>query len=50
VSHARADWMTYTRENGHAEAAHHNFRSCNVCHTQAECARCHNTMILRQKK
>jgi hypothetical protein len=50
VSHARADWMSYTRENGHAEAAHHNFRSCNVCHTQAECAQCHNTIVLRQKK
>ena len=50
VSHARADWMTYTRENGHAEAAHHNFRSCNVCHSTSECRDCHQNVILRYGK
>ncbi len=48
VSHARADWMAYTRENGHAEAAKHNFRSCAVCHSTAECRDCHQNVILRK--
>ena len=50
VSHARANWMTYTRENGHAEEAYRNFRSCNVCHTQGDCQQCHQTIQLRRKK
>ena len=49
VSHHRADWMAYGRENGHAEAAQRNFRSCNVCHETGQCLQCHNNIILRKK-
>ncbi len=48
VSHKRGDWMSYSRENGHAEAAMRNFRSCNVCHETGQCMQCHNTIILRK--
>jgi len=49
-SHARANWMAYTRENGHAEAARQNFRSCNVCHSRSDCTECHKNVILRHGK
>lgn len=48
ISHKRTDWMSYSRENGHAEAAIQNFRSCNVCHETGQCMECHNTIILRK--
>jgi len=50
ISHARGNWMAYTRENGHAEEAKRNFRSCNVCHTTSECMQCHQTIALRRMK
>lgn len=48
LSHQQADWMSYSRENGHAEAALRNFRSCNVCHETGQCLQCHNTIIMRK--
>jgi hypothetical protein len=49
VSHARANWMSYTRENGHAEEAYRNFRSCNVCHSTGDCNECHQNIPMRKR-
>ncbi len=49
VSHHRAGWMSYGRENGHGEEAHRNFRSCNVCHETGQCLQCHQNIILRKQ-